>query len=149
MPQLSAPVVSLARASDGDHRITLTVSPENLGPVTVRAHISGAAIRIELQAPGELGREALRAILADLRRDLAVAAPQATLSLASSSDGPGSSTPQGPSAGGQGTTGGQGAAGGQGTDRQPAAARPLPSTSPAPPPPVPTAPPHGGIDVYA
>ncbi|MGG1909129.1 hypothetical protein AB1285_18715 [Microbacterium sp. NRRL B-14842] len=72
------PWCPLAQAPDGDHRITLTVSPENLGPVTVRALIAGSTIRIELHAPGELGRDALRAILGDLRRDLAIAAPQAT-----------------------------------------------------------------------
>ncbi|WP_029273793.1 flagellar hook-length control protein FliK, partial [Microbacterium sp. Cr-K20] len=100
LPQIAAPVVSLAQAADGDHSLTLTVSPENLGPVTVRAHISGGAIQIELHAPNELGREALRAVLADLRRDLAAAAPHASLMLSTSDDGPGSSNPQSSPSGG-------------------------------------------------
>jgi hypothetical protein len=44
-------------------------------------------MRIELAAPTDLGRDALRTILADLRRDLVVAAPHATLSLSSQGSG--------------------------------------------------------------
>jgi flagellar hook-length control protein FliK len=87
-PQLAAPVLSLVQAADGDHRITVTVSPEDLGPVTVRAHISGDGLRIELAAPSEAGRDAIRHILADLRRDLAAVAPHATLTLAAGDAGP-------------------------------------------------------------
>lgn len=53
--------------------MTLSVTPENLGPVTVRAHIGTEGVRVELFAPNDAGREALRAILQDLRRDLAAA----------------------------------------------------------------------------
>ncbi len=111
LPQITAPVISLAQAPDGDHSLTLTVSPENLGPVTVRAHISGGAIHIELHAPNDLGREALRAILVDLRRDLAAAAPQASLLLSTSDDGPASSNPQhsAPNSAGGGTGSSNGA----------------------------------------
>ncbi|MET3977047.1 flagellar hook-length control protein FliK [Cellulosimicrobium sp. 4261] len=69
--QVVGPVVALAEAGDGDHVLTLSVTPENLGPVTVRAHVAGGDLRIELYAPHDTGREALRAIVADLRRDLA------------------------------------------------------------------------------
>ncbi|MGO3484439.1 MAG: flagellar hook-length control protein FliK, partial [Cellulosimicrobium funkei] len=69
--QVTGPVVRLAEAGDGDHVLTLSVTPENLGPVTVRAHVAGGDLRIELYAPHDTGREALRAIVADLRRDLA------------------------------------------------------------------------------
>ncbi|MDH5138619.1 MULTISPECIES: flagellar hook-length control protein FliK, partial [unclassified Microbacterium] len=146
LPQVAAPVVSLAQAPDGDHRITLTVSPENLGPVTVRALIAGSTIRIELHAPGELGRDALRAILGDLRRDLAIAAPQATLSLTTSDGSP--SSPQ------HGGTGGQTGNGGADAQRHQATARasavpPTPAEVPPPPPPAPPVAPLGGIDVYA
>lgn len=157
LPQITAPVVSLAQAPDGDHSLTLTVSPENLGPVTVRAHISGGAIHIELHAPNELGREALRAILVDLRRDLAAAAPHASLLLSTSDDGPGSSNPQNSPNGGSasgtatGTAGGQphgGAAAGRGatgTHPTPDGDPPLPDgTAPAP-----FVSPHGGIEVFA
>jgi flagellar hook-length control protein FliK len=81
LPQLAAPVIALARSPQGEHSITLTVRPENLGPVTVRAHISGSSIRLELHAPSDAGREALRVILADLRRDLSAAAPGASVDL--------------------------------------------------------------------
>jgi flagellar hook-length control protein FliK len=157
LPQLTAPVVSLAQAADGDHSITLTVSPENLGPVTVRAHISGGAIHIELHAPNDLGRDALRAILGDLRRDLAAAAPHASLLLATSGDGPGSSSQHPGSGSGSangtapGTGGGQ-PGGGAPAGRAPADARP---TADARPPtsdmtsPAPLDTPPGGIDVFA
>jgi len=145
LPQVAAPVLSLAQAPDGDHRITLTVSPENLGPVTVRAHIAGSTLRIELQAPNEIGRDALRALLVDLRRDLAVAAPHATLSL-STGDGSSASPQQGS------TTHGQTGNGSPDTPRPPTTPRP-PAAPPAPttpaPPPAPPAGPSGGIDVYA
>lgn len=161
--QITAPVVSLAQAPDGDHSLTLTVSPENLGPVTVRAHISGGAIHIELHAPTDLGRDALRAILADLRRDLAVAAPHASLALSTADDGPGSSHPQhsahgngsptgnGSNAPSSGTGGGQPGAGTP-ADREAHGARstrdglpPMPDTAPHDP----QVSPHGGIEVFA
>jgi hypothetical protein len=160
--QIATPIVSLAQAPDGDHSLTLTVSPENLGPVTVRAHISGGAIHIELHAPNDLGREALRAILVDLRRDLAAAAPHASLLLSTSDDGPAASNPQ--SSGGGGAAGGsshtagadQGRAGpgtpngGDGTTGtavpggSPSADHPL-SVDPT----SPLTSPHGGIDIFA
>ena len=59
------------RAPHGQHIMTLKVSPEDLGPLTVRAHIDGAGVRIELFAPGDTGREALRGILPELRKELA------------------------------------------------------------------------------
>ena len=164
MPQIAAPVLSLAQAADGDHRLTLTISPENLGPVTVRAHIVGGSIRIELHAPNDLGRDALRAILVDLRRDLAVAAPNATVAV-STHDGLSSSTGQQNS--GQQSSGGQQNAGGpgqnnatgqqnngsphadRGQDRNGAAARTIsPGAQPDTAPTTFTTP-HGGIDVYA
>ncbi|KAJ8140626.1 hypothetical protein OY671_006188, partial [Metschnikowia pulcherrima] len=69
--QVTGPVVRLAEAGDGDHVLTLSVTPENLGPVTVRAHVAGGDSRIELYAPHDTGREASRAIVADSRRDSA------------------------------------------------------------------------------
>lgn len=162
LPQLAAPVVSLAQAADGDHSLTLTVSPENLGPVTVRAHISGGAIHIELHAPNDLGREALRVILTDLRRDLAAAAPHATLMLSTADDGPAPLHPQSAPNGGAlngGTSNGNAASAGGGhsrgdapADREAAEARatPEPPTSLADlPGPLPLRSPHGGIDVFA
>ncbi|BDZ39191.1 flagellar hook-length control protein FliK [Microbacterium suwonense] len=118
LPQVTAPVVALARSAEGEHSITLTVSPENLGPVTVRAHISSGGIRLELHAPSDAGRDALRTILTDLRRDLSVAAPGASLSVAPT-DSSASATPShtrsdgqpNPSADGQSQRDGQGRTG--------------------------------------
>lgn len=87
LPQLSGPVIALARSPQRQHSITLTVSPENLGPVTVRAHIVGSSIRLELHSPSDAGRDALRVILADLRRDLSVAAPGASVDVSARDSG--------------------------------------------------------------
>ena len=70
-PQLAKPLFTLAGAPHGQHVMTLKVSPEDLGPLTVRAHVDGAGVRIELFAPGDTGREALRGILPELRKELA------------------------------------------------------------------------------
>lgn len=65
--------------------MTLRVTPENLGPVTVRAHIGAEGVRVELFAPSDAGREALRAILQDLKRDLASAGLGSNLDLSARS----------------------------------------------------------------
>ncbi|GAA3863573.1 hypothetical protein GCM10022381_04440 [Leifsonia kafniensis] len=70
---------------DGEHTLTITVTPDNLGPVTVRAHVAGEHVRIELFAPNGEGRDALKQILTDLRRDLASQGLGAQLDLSSKS----------------------------------------------------------------
>lgn len=81
--QLQGPVVNLVATGPGEHTMRLAVSPENLGPVTVRATIGvDGSVRIELSAPTDTGREALRQALTDLRRDLAgQGMPSASLHL--------------------------------------------------------------------
>ncbi|TFD33076.1 flagellar hook-length control protein FliK [Cryobacterium cryoconiti] len=79
--QVSRPLFTLVGAANGDHVMTISVSPDNLGPVTVRAHVSGDGIRVELFAPTDLARDALRAILPDLRRDLTGGGLNAQLTL--------------------------------------------------------------------
>ncbi|OCG76567.1 NlpC/P60 family protein [Microbacterium sediminis] len=129
-PQLSPPLVSLAQAGDGDHQLTLTVSPDDLGPVTVRAHISGDVMRIELLAPSDAGRDAIRHILGDLRRDLAAAAPHASLTLAS---GDGSATAQsGADTGSAARDGGSGRSQGEASPRGPVAREAVPVPVAAP-----------------
>lgn len=81
LPQVSVPLFSLASAAPGAHVMTLKLSPEDLGPLTVRAHIEGAWVRIELFAPGEAGREAVRSILPELRRGLGESGFGASLDL--------------------------------------------------------------------
>ena len=70
--------------------MTLQVTPDNVGPVTVRAHVGIDGVRIELIAPNEQGREALRGILSDLKRDLAGGGMTASLDI-SPDDQPGAS----------------------------------------------------------
>ena len=81
--QLSRPLHGLRSFGDGTHVITIRVNPESLGPVAVRAHVNGENMRIELVAPTEVARDAIKAILPDLRRDLSGAGGQATLDLSS------------------------------------------------------------------
>jgi flagellar hook-length control protein FliK len=87
---LAQPLFSLAGARTGEHVMTVQVTPDNLGPVTVRAVIGGDDIRIELFSPSDGGRDALRQILTDLRRDLAGGGLAASLDLSSKNE-PGSS----------------------------------------------------------
>jgi flagellar hook-length control protein FliK len=70
-PQLARPLFTLAGAPHGQHIMTLQVTPEDLGPLTVRAQIDATGVRIELFAPGDVGREAIRGILPELRKELA------------------------------------------------------------------------------
>ena len=86
--QVSPTVIAIAQRPSGTHQLTMTVHPESLGPVTVRARIgAGGDVQVELLGATDAGRDALRAIVADLRRDLAAVMPNASLSLASSSAG--------------------------------------------------------------
>ncbi|WP_310132528.1 flagellar hook-length control protein FliK [Leifsonia shinshuensis] len=103
--QLARPVFTLAAAGAGEHVMTVHVTPDTLGPVTVRAHVGSEGVRVELFAPTDLGRDALRAILPDLRRDLSGAGLSGTLDLSSQNQ----PAPQhdAPSDGGRGFAGGQ------------------------------------------
>lgn len=95
--QVRGPVLALRSAAPGEHVLTLKVTPENLGPVQVRAHIGAEGIRIELVGATDAAREGLRNLLTDLRRDLAGTGMNASLSLGGDS--------------GTGGRGGHGAAG--------------------------------------
>lgn len=83
--QLARPVFTLAAAGAGEHVMTVHVTPDALGPVTVQAHVGGEGVRVELFAPTDAGRDALRAILPDLRGDLSGAGLSGTLDLSSQS----------------------------------------------------------------
>jgi flagellar hook-length control protein FliK len=91
--------------------MTLSVTPDNLGPVTVRAHVSAAGVRVELFAPNDMGRDALRAILPELRRDLAGTGMNANLQLSSNNHPTGSGTGGGSQSGAGQTGAGQAGAG--------------------------------------
>lgn len=88
LPQLAKPLFTLAAAAPGQHIMTLKVSPDDLGPLTVRAHIDAAGVRIELFAPAEAGREAVRGLLPELRKELAAAGFGASLNLSDQSGPP-------------------------------------------------------------
>jgi flagellar hook-length control protein FliK len=83
--QLARPLFTLATETPGEHVMTMKVSPEDLGPVTVRAHISSEGVRLEMFAAGEAGRDAVRAALPELRRELALQGLTASLDLSSRS----------------------------------------------------------------
>jgi flagellar hook-length control protein FliK len=89
--QLAPSLQTLKSLGNGQHVMTLNVTPEHLGPVRVTAHISAEGVRIELVGATQESREALRQSLTDLKRDLAGAGLKADLSLGSGStdsDGP-------------------------------------------------------------
>jgi len=73
--------MTLARQADGDHVVVVRVAPDDLGPVTVHARVSDTSVHIELFAPSDAGRDAIRQILADLRRDLNASTANASVSV--------------------------------------------------------------------
>lgn len=84
--QLTPPIAALRTAATGQHVITVRVTPENLGPVTVHAHVSDGGLRVELFAPTAEARGALSAMLPDLRRELAATGSPAASPGATSVD---------------------------------------------------------------
>ncbi|SDH36437.1 flagellar hook-length control protein FliK [Microbacterium sp. 77mftsu3.1] len=150
-PQIHAPVMAMAKAGEGNHTLTLKVTPESLGTVTVKAHIVGGQVRIELAGATDAGRDALRGILTDLRRDLAAIAPSSSLSLAtgdaSTSSGgqsqPGTAFTSSGNGSGAGTASRDAAA--HGGERRPPAPQPEPASTPSPTPALAS---HG-VDLFA
>ena len=68
--QIAAPLLALGAEPAGLHRLTVHLHPADLGPVSVVAEIRGGDIHLQLAGSTEAGREALRAALPDLRREL-------------------------------------------------------------------------------
>ncbi|WP_223246517.1 flagellar hook-length control protein FliK [Curtobacterium sp. ER1/6] len=81
--QLARPLFTLAQAGPGEHVVTVQVSPDALGPVTVRAHVTAHGMHVELFAASDAGRDAVRQVLPDLRRDAAGSTVATTLDLSS------------------------------------------------------------------
>ena len=81
--QVAGPIFTLAAAGNGEHVMTVDITPENLGPITVRAHVGAEGVRVELFAPSDIARDALRAILPDIRRDMGGAGLGSNLDLSS------------------------------------------------------------------
>lgn len=106
--QIAPVVVSIVQRPVGSHQLTMTVNPDTLGPVTVRAHISaGGDVRVEVLGVTDAGREALRGIVTDLRRDLAAVMPHASLSLGSNTAADAGASDRGAQPGAGGTQGEQ------------------------------------------
>jgi len=81
LDQVRVPIAGLRELPDGAHLVTVHVTPDELGPVTVRALVHGGALDVQLTAPTDAAREALKALLPDLRRDLSQGGQPALLSL--------------------------------------------------------------------
>jgi flagellar hook-length control protein FliK len=79
--QLARPIFTLAAAGHGQHTVTVTVAPEALGEVTVRAHVTAQGMHVEMFAASDAGRDAVRAIMPDLRRDMSQTGVSTTLDL--------------------------------------------------------------------
>jgi cell wall-associated NlpC family hydrolase len=85
--QLAGPITQLVTQPDGSHTVVVRVVPEQLGPVTVDAHLTEHGLRIELSAPNDAGRDALTGVLGELRRDLAAGGITASVSLGQAATG--------------------------------------------------------------
>lgn len=83
--QLLGPIATLAAGPNGERTLSVNIAPEALGPITVKALLGGDGIRMELSAPTDAGRDALRAMLPELRRELA-ATGSGAITLATGSD---------------------------------------------------------------
>lgn len=70
--QLAAPIAAVLTEENGVRVMTVQVAPETLGPVTVSARWGADGLKLDLFAPSEQGRENLRAVLPELRREFAM-----------------------------------------------------------------------------
>jgi hypothetical protein len=60
----------LRAGPDGTHQLTILLNPEELGPVSVTATVKGDQLSVQLTGATDVGRDALRAALPQLERDL-------------------------------------------------------------------------------
>jgi flagellar hook-length control protein FliK len=66
-----AQIQPLRGGPDGVHQLTVQLNPVELGPVSIVAELRDGDIHLRLAGATEAAREALRAALPDLRRELA------------------------------------------------------------------------------
>ncbi|XKH58294.1 flagellar hook-length control protein FliK (plasmid) [Citricoccus nitrophenolicus] len=149
MQQLTAPVSRIAGQTvalpDGSHRSVVRISPESLGPVTIEATSRDGVVKLEITAGTEAGRENLRMVIGELRRELATSQPGASLDLASGNrDQPRERDTTGASGRQDGHTGAEKDHGGQ-QQQRPQTTAELDPTHPNPGPQAGVA----GLDVYA
>jgi flagellar hook-length control protein FliK len=93
--QVAMVLTPLRKGPDGVHRMTIQLSPGDLGPVSIVAEVRDGAIAVQLAAGSEAARVALQAALPDLRQDLRDAGfGQCTLDLHQDRDRPGNQSQQ-------------------------------------------------------
>jgi flagellar hook-length control protein FliK len=68
--QLGRQLAVLTSAPDGSQTMTLVITPDDLGPVTIQATVTNGTLDLTLHGAHEHGRHALVDALPDLRRDL-------------------------------------------------------------------------------
>lgn len=79
--QLRGPIARMVSDVNGNTLIKVRLHPEELGPVTVKATFHSTGVRIELIPVTEAARDAVKATLPDLRRDLLAHGSDASLSM--------------------------------------------------------------------
>ncbi|WP_181033590.1 flagellar hook-length control protein FliK [Arthrobacter sp. SX1312] len=72
---------SAADAPGGTSTITVTVAPDDLGPITIRASFAPDGTRLEFFSSTDVGREALKQAMPDLRREASSSGLSASLDL--------------------------------------------------------------------
>ncbi|GAA3273236.1 hypothetical protein GCM10020218_017760 [Dactylosporangium vinaceum] len=72
-PQLLSVLSPLRKGTDGVHRMTLRLEPDELGPVSIVAEVRDGSISVQLRADHEAGQAALQAALPELQQDLSSA----------------------------------------------------------------------------
>ncbi|MHB1613755.1 MAG: flagellar hook-length control protein FliK [Actinomycetes bacterium] len=98
--QVALRVLPLRRTPDGTTRLSVQLTPAELGRVELTVQVRGGLVHLHLTSADPLSREALRAALPDLRRELG-SAGLATGQLDVSGGAPGSAGGQQPSPGWQ------------------------------------------------
>jgi flagellar hook-length control protein FliK len=68
--QLGRHIAVLRNAPNGSQTMTVVITPESLGPVTVSVTVTDGTLDLTLHGAHEAGRHALRDALPELRREL-------------------------------------------------------------------------------
>ena len=66
--QLVQHLAPLRTGPDGVHRMTVSLSPKELGPVQLRVEVRDGTLSLQVAGSNDLAREALRAAMPDLRK---------------------------------------------------------------------------------
>nr|WP_240948376.1 flagellar hook-length control protein FliK [Planosporangium mesophilum] len=68
--QLAERLAPLQKGPDGVHRLTIHLNPGDLGPIRVTAEVRGGDIHVHFAGATDAARDALRAALPELRKEL-------------------------------------------------------------------------------